>query len=78
MHHNLKIDRPYYEAILAGKKNFEIRNNDRGFNAGDTVALRASGYEYITATIGYVTNFAQRDGFVVFSLLDIKGKTDDR
>jgi hypothetical protein len=37
MHHELKIEPPYFQAVVEGKKTFEIRKNDRGYNAGDTV-----------------------------------------
>jgi len=40
MIHELKIVPKYYERILEGVKNFEVRYNDRGFQPGDTVVLR--------------------------------------
>ena len=79
MQHTLKTLPAYYEAVAAGDKNFEIRNNaDRGFQKGDTVLLK----EYhpdkgprgtysdreIEALITYVTNYEQKPGFVVFGL----------
>lgn len=39
MHHSLKLWPQYYKAVSEGKKNFEVRVNDRGFQAGDTVTL---------------------------------------
>lgn len=73
MHHNLKIEEPYLQAIIDGKKNFEIRNNDRGYQSGDTVTLTHNLImPKINATIGYVTPFLQKDGFVVFSLINIE------
>ena len=84
MHHELKIEPPYFQAVIDGRKTFEIRKNDRGYNAGDTVLLReyddtSKGY-YLSpdqrytgrthaATIGYVTGYEQQPGQVVFSLL---------
>ena len=41
MNHELKIERAFYDAIVSGDKTFEIRYNDRGFNKGDTLTLRA-------------------------------------
>jgi hypothetical protein len=38
--HELKIWPHFYEPVSQGKKTFEVRNNDRGFNAGDTVILK--------------------------------------
>ena len=40
MTHELKIQEPYADAILDGRKTFEVRMNDRGYNAGDKVHFR--------------------------------------
>lgn len=40
MTHELKIQPKYFRAILDGKKNFEIRKNDRGYKVGDKVVLK--------------------------------------
>ena len=37
MRHKLKIDENYLAQLLSGKKTFEVRLNDRGYNAGDTL-----------------------------------------
>lgn len=39
MEHKLKILSKYYEAILQGKKTFEVRKDDRPFQEGDTLLL---------------------------------------
>lgn len=39
MTHSLKILESYADAIVEGRKNFEVRKNDRGYNAGDTVVF---------------------------------------
>lgn len=39
MIHQLKIKPEYFQAIAEGRKNFEVRNNDRQFQAGDFLAL---------------------------------------
>lgn len=56
MHHDLKIDEPYYQAVREGRKNFEIRFNDRGYQAGDTVRLFVHGttLHSLWAKIGYL------------------------
>lgn len=35
--HELKILRPFADAISRGEKTFEVRKNDRNFEAGDIV-----------------------------------------
>ena len=40
MLHELKIARPFADAVLEGRKTFELRRNDRGFQAGDEVAFK--------------------------------------
>lgn len=37
MTHEIKILEDYADAIAEGRKNFEVRLNDRGYNAGDKV-----------------------------------------
>ena len=77
MKHELKIEVSYYDAVKSGDKNFEIRYNDRGYQKGDTVILNAwwkggegncycSEREPIEAIIKYVSNYQQKDGWVVF------------
>lgn len=38
--HILKTLAPYWDAISAGDKNFEVRRDDRGFQRGDVLVLR--------------------------------------
>lgn len=70
MHHELKIQNDYYQAKTEGLKLFEIRNNDRGFQKGDTVSYTNPEFPFIARKgkweITYVTSFAQKDNFVVF------------
>jgi hypothetical protein len=37
--HVLKVKSPYFEALLSGEKTFEVRENDRAFQRGDTLVL---------------------------------------
>jgi len=41
MIHEIRIDDSYANAIVEGRKNFEVRLNDRGYNAGDKVKFTA-------------------------------------
>lgn len=39
MTHELKVQPPYFDALLSGDKTFELRRNDRGFQRGDRLRL---------------------------------------
>ena len=80
MIHKLKIIPVYFYAVSDGRKTFEIRDNrDRGFQSGDIVELHEwEDGKYtgrtITRKITYVTNYEQKDGFVVFSMEQVTRK----
>lgn len=38
-YHHLKILPEYFEAVIEGKKKFEIRKNDRDYKVGDGIFL---------------------------------------
>lgn len=72
-HHHLKIEEAYFEDSIIGRKRFEVRYNDRGYQKGDTITLHEIRDVYknytnrkIHGVITYVTNYAQKDGWVVF------------
>ena len=73
--HELKIHPKWYGEVKDRKKLFEIRKNDRDFKAGDNLVLREFADGHYThapnlyATIGYVTDYEQVKGYVVFSLI---------
>lgn len=79
-YHELKIKSTYFDSVECGDKKFEIRKDDRGFQKGDIVRLKelkdGSTTEFtgnsLLFTIGYVTAYEQKDGYVVFSLLPYK------
>lgn len=44
--HNLKIAPTYFRDVVSGKKKFEVRENDRGYNIGDYLCLREYDTKY--------------------------------
>ena len=64
--HELKILPEYYKAQKAGKKNFEIRKNDRDYKVGDKLVLKEYDpkdiYEY-PDKIGIKPNEISKFGF---------------
>lgn len=80
--HDLKIAPKYMRAQLAGIKNFEIRKSDRDYKVGDRLWLREwDGQDYtgrkVTVYVTYITEYAQRDGYVVLGTSPI-GWTSNR
>jgi len=84
MDHELKTWPQYFQAVKEGRKTFEWRKNNRGFQSGDTVNLREydpkkreyakelgtySGDE-LQFRIGYVLQLPDSE-YCVFSLLDL-------
>lgn len=76
MTHLLKLADQYWEAVRNGKKTFEVRYNDRGFQVGDIVRFRRvnSGEEmWLDFIISYLLthdDFPQGipEGWCVFSI----------
>ncbi|EOA3423625.1 ASCH/PUA domain-containing protein [Enterococcus hirae] len=79
MTHELKILPEYFEAVTSGRKQFEIRKNDRDYKVGDLLILREhdiwvdefTGNSY-KAEITYITDYAQKDGYVVMGIIGIE------
>lgn len=71
--HYLKIAPVFYEAVILGKKKFEIRVNDRNFLEGDHLILREfengsyTGNE-IEVLITYIPDFPLPDNYVVMGI----------
>lgn len=54
--HKLKCWTPYYLAIVAGDKKFDVRRDDRGFQKGDFVLLEQfdpKKLKYVTSSNGH-------------------------
>lgn len=77
INHELKILPEYFEKVAIGIKTFEIRKNDRDFKVGDTIFLREFenghyGGRNVVAKITYITDYEQKEGYVVFGIQTIK------
>lgn len=78
-HHNLKSHPQFFQAVVDRQKLYEVRRNDRNYQAGDTFTLHEYEYDHgdvytgrsISGRIGFVDSHAQTDGYVVFSLLNL-------
>lgn len=75
--HELKILPCYYREVIAFRKTFEIRKNDRNFQKGDRVRLNE--YEHGAYTgnsmlfeITYINDYGQIKGYCVFSIYPVK------
>lgn len=77
--HKLKILPEYYNAQIEGKKNFEIRRNDRGYQVGDWILLKEYNPKIkeftgrkVMVEVTYITNYQQKNGYVVLGTKYIK------
>jgi len=70
--HELKILPEYFVPVAEERKTFEIRKNDRDFKEGDIVVLKEWNGIYtgreIEAVITFITDYEQKEGYVVFSI----------
>lgn len=56
--HELKIWPEFFEAVISGRKTFEVRKNDRFFCFGDTVVLR----EFVPDKVPYFNGSIKYEG----------------
>ncbi|WP_238662165.1 ASCH/PUA domain-containing protein [Enterococcus mundtii] len=73
MTHELKILPEYFEAVISGRKRFEIRKNDRDYKVADQLYLREWDGEKFTGDshkvdVTYITDYEQKDGYVVMGI----------
>lgn len=75
--HELKCYSQYFQRICSGQKTFEIRKNDRDFQVGDILHLREFdmkdglpdyGPDSRRVKIVYMTDFEQKEGYVVLGI----------
>lgn len=76
MTHWLKIQPQYFNEVISGKKNFEIRKNDRDFRVGDTLLLKEfipEKQEFtgrsVEKEVTYITDYAQQENYVVMAIV---------
>lgn len=82
-HHQVKSWQPFFAEVRDGRKSFDVRYNDRGFQAGDLLVLREwdqdaarpTGYVHARRIVyvlaeEHAENFGCRPGFVVLGLGD--------
>lgn len=78
--HELKIWPQFFQAIIDGRKTFEVRKNDRNFREGDQLFLREyapdpkmyTGREMLVH-VTYLTELPCMPGFVGMSILLVGG-----
>jgi hypothetical protein len=84
--HELKCWPVYFQDVRAGRKNFEVRENDRGFRVGDVLRLRewdpSRGYsgEEERRVVTYIleSGLFVAEGYVVLALAELGRSTSDR
>jgi len=80
MIHELKTLNPFFEDVLNGKKDFEVRNNDRHFEVGDRLKLiefekGKATKRFVLKDIKYILAGGQYGisyNYVVLGLKDVK------
>ncbi|NGZ66300.1 DUF3850 domain-containing protein [Vibrio aestuarianus subsp. cardii] len=75
--HSVKIKPEYLDAIIDNKKTFEIRKDDRGYRVGDRVRM-SDGERYLVVRIKYISDFEQREGYIVFAFDWIQGGKESK
>ncbi|MBO5449405.1 MAG: DUF3850 domain-containing protein [Ruminococcus sp.] len=56
--HKLKLNIEFCDDVLSGKKNFEVRENDRGFQTGDLIKFIPTDGTYYVDSDGRETQHA--------------------
>ena len=73
--HDVKLGTSFFEDVRVGRKNFELRKNDRNYKEGDLIVMHeykdgAETGRSITKKIGYMLeNFAGlKEGYCILGL----------
>lgn len=82
MKHELKILPKYYNDVVTGAKNFELRKNDRNFQVGDILVLKEWSGDYtgneIEAEVKYILQdcpeYGLDEGYCIMSLNVLSGE----
>lgn len=77
--HELKTAQPYFDMVATGKKKFELRKNDRGFQTGDVLILHEiqkggnyNGNDVAVRVIGILQDYpGLEDGYCILSISDL-------
>lgn len=86
MEHLLRIKEPFLTELVSGRKTFELRYNDRGYQTGDTLIFNTSCLEQphdceecreagkiVEFEITYVlSGFGLKEGYVVLGVVKKK------
>lgn len=83
--HEIKCIFPYFSDVWLVRKNFEIRNNDRNYQAGDFVLIKEfdkntacyTGRSVLVIITYILKDFPQglKDNYIVFSFHPLKYNT---
>ena len=79
MIHELKCKSEFFRDLRTGKKNFEVRKDDRGFCVGDYLALNEINQEgqytgdSLLVSISYILRDPEycKDGFVILGIVKV-------
>ena len=79
--HDLKIEKKYFNDVIAERKKFEVRKNDRGYQVNDILSLNEYDKDnqvytgrHISVKVLYILDDSAflKEGYVVLSIAIIK------
>lgn len=89
MMHEIKLKQDFVEAVSSGRKSFEVRKNDRGYQTGDLIRfipLDEDGdpncdsplYSKLFRITYLLSGWGIEKDYVVFSIEEVRNETDDK